>query len=156
MGDTLIGLRQPLGGTCTVGPLPKYGRVAFTIRLKCHAFAIRGPNRIMIRSSDRELARRNCASEIINPDIAIAFKGDSLSVRRGSNQTVCARRSFEHLNGALTIDKSEQKSLISDNRGCWSRKIDQRSGVGEAELRRAQTSHTNALDNRNGTAGNLQ
>ena len=86
MGRVLVRLRQALRRRRAVSALPEEAEIAFAVRLKRHALAVRRPDGHTIAASQREPARRACARHVVDPHdgvlAIVAAEGDPLAVWR--------------------------------------------------------------------------
>jgi len=72
MSNPLFGfVHQAFSSSCPIGLLPEDAEITLAIRLKCDALPVRGPDRIAIGASQRELPRRGGAGKVDDPDVGV-------------------------------------------------------------------------------------
>src|SRR5205814_5191651 len=111
MGRVVVWLRQALRRRRAVSALPEEAEIAFAVRLKHHALAVRRPDGYTIAASQRETPHGPCARHVVDPHIdvlaIVGAEGDPLAVWRQTRVLVRARRKLQRRNRPVSIDQRE-------------------------------------------------
>src|ERR1019366_2459253 len=110
MGDSLVGLGKPLGGSIAVGVLPEDAEVAFAIRLEGDPLTIGRPDGIAIRCRSRkgQTARGSRAGQLVNPNArflaVVDLIRDSFAVPGHARKAEYSRWNLQWLDFTFTIN----------------------------------------------------
>src|SRR5262245_22593767 len=131
-----VWLGQAFGHALTVDALPKDAEVSFAIRLKGNALTVSSPGGKAILAAKSELAHRIRAGELVDPDVRVIpiiyFDSHSLPIRRDAWKLIGSRTKLQRF--AASVSVNEDEGALADRCGKRAGNVNERPGVGNAEV----------------------